>query len=78
MIGTSPTQVTRQTTKSSTPICFTAWKALEPGSALDIGCGAGGHIVALAQLGWKVTGINIAEKANRIGSCGRSAARHNR
>ena len=38
-------------------------EALEPGSALDIGCGAGGHIVALAQLGWKVTGINIAEKA---------------
>ena len=38
-------------------------EGLEPGRALDIGCGAGGLIVALAQLGWKVTGIDVAETA---------------
>ena len=36
---------------------------LEPGKALDIGCGAGGLVVALSQRGWQVTGIDIAEKA---------------
>ena len=36
---------------------------LRPGRALDIGCGAGGLIVALAQRGWRVTGIDIAERA---------------
>ena len=33
------------------------------GRALDIGCGAGGLVVALAQRGWQVTGIDIATKA---------------
>ena len=37
--------------------------ALEPGEALDIGCGAGGLVVALAGVGWRVTGIDLAEKA---------------
>ncbi len=37
--------------------------ALEPGEALDVGCGAGGLVVALAQRGWRVTGIDLAEKA---------------
>ncbi len=36
---------------------------LRPGQALDIGCGAGGLIVALLQRGWQVTGIDIASKA---------------
>ena len=36
---------------------------LTPGWALDIGCGAGGLVVALAQRGWQVTGIDIATKA---------------
>ena len=36
---------------------------LRTGRALDVGCGAGGLIVALAQRGWRVTGIDIAERA---------------
>ena len=36
---------------------------LRPGRALDIGCGAGGLIVALAERKWQVTGIDIAAKA---------------
>ena len=36
---------------------------LSPGRALDIGCGAGGLLVALAGAGWTVSGIDIASKA---------------
>lgn len=36
---------------------------LDPGHALDIGCGAGGLVAALAERGWKVTGLDIAETA---------------
>ena len=36
---------------------------LRPGRALDVGCGAGGLVAALAQRGWRVTGIDIAAKA---------------
>ena len=36
---------------------------LEPGRALDVGCGAGGLVVALADRGWQVTGIDIADRA---------------
>lgn len=37
--------------------------SLPPGRALDVGCGAGGLLVALAQRGWRVTGIDIASNA---------------
>ncbi len=36
---------------------------LPPARALDVGCGAGGLVVAMAELGWRVTGIDIAERA---------------
>ena len=36
---------------------------LTPARALDVGCGAGGLVVALAQRGWQVTGIDIAKNA---------------
>ena len=36
---------------------------LNPGKALDIGCGSGGLVVALLELGWKVSGVDIASKA---------------
>jgi cyclopropane fatty-acyl-phospholipid synthase-like methyltransferase len=36
---------------------------LEPGRALDVGCGAGGLVVSLAHRGWEVTAVDIAPKA---------------
>ena len=38
-------------------------EGLPPGRALDVGCGAGGLAAALAERGWQVTGIDIAERA---------------
>lgn len=38
-------------------------KGLEPGTALDIGCGSGGLVVALLELGWEVRGVDIAANA---------------
>ena len=37
--------------------------ALAPGRALEVGCGAGGLVVALAERGWDVTGIDVARTA---------------
>ena len=34
-----------------------------PSRALDLGCGAGTHAVALAQRGWRVTGVDQINKA---------------
>jgi SAM-dependent methyltransferase len=37
--------------------------ALEPGRALDVGCGTGRDAVYLTKHGWRVTGIDFAEDA---------------
>jgi SAM-dependent methyltransferase len=37
--------------------------ALEPGRALDVGCGTGRDAVYLTKRGWRVTGIDFAEDA---------------
>ncbi|MGO1507643.1 MAG: class I SAM-dependent methyltransferase [Microbacterium sp.] len=36
---------------------------LEPGRALDLGCGEGGDVVWLAEHGWDATGIDISPTA---------------
>jgi SAM-dependent methyltransferase len=38
---------------------------LEPGRALDVGCGEGADAIWLAGLGWQVTAIDVAEVALR-------------
>lgn len=38
---------------------------LEPGKALDVGCGEGADAIWLASLGWQVTAIDVAEVALR-------------
>jgi SAM-dependent methyltransferase len=37
--------------------------ALQPGRAIDIGCGTGTQAVYLARRGWKVTGVDVVERA---------------
>jgi SAM-dependent methyltransferase len=38
---------------------------LEPGTALDVGCGEGADAIWLAGLGWQVTAIDVSEVALR-------------
>ena len=38
---------------------------LEPGTALDLGCGEGGDAVWLALRGWQVTGVDVSPTALR-------------
>ena len=36
---------------------------LQPGRALDLGCGEGADVIWLAQRGWQATGVDISETA---------------
>jgi ubiquinone/menaquinone biosynthesis C-methylase UbiE len=37
-----------------------------PGRAIDIGCGTGTNVIALANSGWQVTGVDFAPRAVQI------------
>ncbi len=37
-----------------------------PGRALDLGCGTGTNVLALARAGWQVTGVDYAWRAIRL------------
>ena len=40
-----------------------AVEGLTPGRALDVGCGAGGNAIWLAERGWRVTAVDFSEVA---------------
>ncbi len=42
---------------------FEGTDAMEPGRALDVGCGSGRDAVHLARQGWQVTGVEFVDKA---------------
>lgn len=44
---------------------------LEPGTALDVGCGEGADAIWLAERGWRVTGIDVSSTA--LGRAARAA-----
>ncbi len=45
------------------PIIMEEVKGLKPGRGLDLGCGAGGNALWLAEQGWEVVGVDWAESA---------------
>jgi len=45
------------------PLVLELASALTPGDVLDVGCGAGGLLVALGQRGWRAHGIDLAARA---------------
>ncbi len=41
-------------------------RGLSPGSALDLGCGSGKNVMMLAELGWRVTGVDWADEGIKL------------
>ena len=41
-------------------------EGLEPGAALDLGCGSGANVLRLAERGWSVTGVDWAEHGIKL------------
>ncbi|MEQ9318061.1 MAG: class I SAM-dependent methyltransferase [Polyangiaceae bacterium] len=45
------------------PLVLETALALPPGRVLDVGCGAGGLLLALTEAGWQASGIDVARRA---------------
>ncbi|MEV2251734.1 class I SAM-dependent methyltransferase [Streptomyces sp. NPDC050147] len=67
------------------PLLAETVSSLDPGAALDLGCGAGGDAIWLARQGWRVTAVDISatavervrERARELGIADRvTAERH--
>lgn len=64
------------------PLLAETVSPLRPGAALDLGCGAGGDAIWLAQQGWQVTAVDVSttavervrERARELGIADRVAA----
>ncbi len=52
-------------TGNPNPLLVREVAALEPGAALDLGCGEGADAVWLAQRGWRVTAVDVSVTALR-------------
>ena len=48
---------------SPAPLVLKAIEKLPPGRALDLACGAGRHVFALAERGWRVTAVDASRVA---------------
>jgi SAM-dependent methyltransferase len=54
-------------TNVSPPELLSAIETMTPGCALDIGCGTATNVITLAEMGWKVTGIDFIRRPVEIG-----------
>ncbi|WP_236246835.1 cyclopropane-fatty-acyl-phospholipid synthase family protein [Streptomyces sp. CC210A] len=61
-------------TAAPDPMLLAPAEGLPPGRGLDLGCGTGGNALALAERGWRVTGVDLAPRAiasTRASACAR-------